>query len=315
MRGDDQKIVRQSGVTASKILYVAAMNIRSLALRALTSLPIALLATLAFSASAGAATNEIEGVWSFNGGSVAIQPLSNGTFQGTVVTPTKFASCEHPAEQLMWTNMTPQADGSFWGLHQWYKGEGSTCEEDPVPGPTAWRVLHESNGAPYLLVCFSHPGTSQPKIAPDGTATEDTFGCEKSTPLASPSEVEVSGKGGPSGSGGSGAITFNKTVVLPTTTACVSQSSLKIKLEDPKYDPLEQILVKIAGKQAADVKGVKALAKALKKGITLTNLPSGTYKVNVTATTVLKQQLTGSQTYKACTTGSGNIKLKKTHHG
>jgi hypothetical protein len=294
------------------MLYVSPMNIRPLARRALTSSPILLLLVLAFSGSAAAATNEIEGVWSFNGGSVAIQPLSNGTFQGTVVTPTTFATCEHPAEQVMWTEMRLQTEGSsagsFWGLHQWYKGTGASCEKDAL-GPTAWRVLHESDGAPYLEVCFSHPGTSQPKIAPDGTATEDTFGCEKSSPLASLSEVEVLGKAG----SGTAGVTFSKTVVLPSATACVSQTSLKIALKDPKYDALTQVVVKLNGKTVADVKGVKRL----KKGITLTKLPTGTYKISVVATTVLKQRLTGSQTYKSCTKGSGKIKLKggKKHHG
>jgi hypothetical protein len=64
--------------------------------------------------------------------------------------------------------------------------------------------------------------------------------------------------------------------------------------------------------------GRQGQQKALEKGgITLTKLPSGTYKINVTATTVLKQKLTGSQTYKACTVGSGDIGLKgrKKHHG
>jgi hypothetical protein len=291
------------------MLYVPAMNIRPLAHRALKPFPIALLAVFAFSGTAIATTNEIEGVWSFNGGSVAIQPLSDGTFQGTVVTPTTFATCEHPAEQVMWTDMRAQEDGSFWGLHQWYKGEGASCVEDPVLGPTAWRVLHESGGARYLEVCFSHPGTSQPKIAANGTATEDTFGCEKSSPLASLSEVEVPGKAG----SGTAGITFSKTVVLPNATACVSQTSLKIALKDPKYDPLTEVVVKLNGKKVADVKGIKRL----KKGITLTKLPTDTYKVSVTATTVLKQHLTGSQTYKSCTKGSGMIKLKgkKKHHG
>jgi hypothetical protein len=294
-----------SGATASKMLYVPPMNIRLLARRALKSSPIALLAVLTInSGSAAAATNEIEGIWSFNGGTVAVQPLPDGTFQGTVVTPTRFATCEHPAEQVIWTNMQPLADGSFSGLHFWYQGEGTTCKEDPTRGPTAWRVLHESNGAHLLEVCFSHPGTSQPKIAPDGTATEDTFGCEKSA-LIEPLPT-VSG-------GGSGGITFSKTVVLPPATGCVAQSSLKIALKDPKYDPLTEVVVKIGSKKVADVKGVKKI----KKGITLKKLPAGTYKINVVATTILKQKLTGSQTYKACTKGSGKIKLKggkKKHH-
>jgi len=84
---------------------------------------------------------------------------------------------------------------------------------------------------------------------------------------------------------------------------------------NPKYDPHTEVLVKINGKKVTDVKGIKLL----KKGITLKKLPSGTYKISVVATTVLKQHLSGSQTYKSCTTGSGTIGLKRVkkhhHHG
>ena len=75
---------------------------------------------------------------------------------------------------------------------------------------------------------------------------------------------------------------------------------------------LTEVLVKINGKKFAVVKGVKRL----KKPITLTKLPSGTYKISILATTVLKQRLSGSQTYKSCTAGSGKIGLKdgKKHH-
>jgi hypothetical protein len=72
----------------------------------------------------------------------------------------------------------------------------------------------------------------------------------------------------------------------------------------------------IFGKKVADVKGVKLL----KKGITLKKLPTGTYKISIVATTVLKQHLSGSQNYKSCTKGSGTIGLKRVkkkhhHHG
>ncbi len=98
--------------------------------------PIVLLAVLAFSGSAGAATNEIEGVWSFNGGSVAIQPCARQqTFQGTVVTETKFAECPHTAGEVMWTNMKEQPDGSFWGFHQWFRAGCKTGIA--FVGPTA----------------------------------------------------------------------------------------------------------------------------------------------------------------------------------
>jgi hypothetical protein len=75
-------------------------------------------------------------------------------------------------------------------------------------------------------------------------------------------------------------------VVLPkATAACISQTSLKIKLRDPKYDPLKEVLVKINGKKVALVKGVKSL----KKSVTLKKLPSVIYKIGVVATTVISQ--------------------------
>lgn len=54
------------------------------------------------------------------------------------------------------------------------------------------------------------------------------------------------------------------------------------------------VVVQIGGKQVTLVKGVKFL----KKGITLKKLPTGTYKISIVAT-VLKQHLSGSQTYKS----------------
>jgi hypothetical protein len=44
-----------------------------------------------------------------------------------------------------------------------------------------------------------------------------------------------------------------------------AQSSLKIVLKDPKYDPLTEVVVKIGSKKVADIKGVKTI----KKGIVL----------------------------------------------
>jgi hypothetical protein len=292
------------------------MNIRPLAHRALTSSPIVLLAILAFGGGTAAASNSIEGVWSFDEGAVEIAPLSNGTFQGTVVKETKFVDCSHPVEQVMWTDMQLQPEGYFSGLHQWY--HGANCEENPTLGHTAWRVLTGAHGEHTLKVCFNSPGDEVlPTIAASGApfnsseyaAYHVTYSCVESKPLAPPQTVEGEGasKSGSEGiKSGSGVITFSSAVVLPSPTACVSQTSLKIALKDPKYDPLSEVVVKLNGKKVADVKGVKKL----KKGITLKKLPTGTYKISVVATTVLKQQLTGSQTYKSCTKGSGKIKLK-----
>lgn len=309
-----------------KMLYVLRdMDVRSLLRRSLRCMLLALIILPLGGSVAAATSNTIEEVWSFNGGAVAVQTLPDGTFQGTVVTPTRFAECEHPAGQVMWTDMQQQTDGSFWGLHQWY--QGTACEQIPVLGHTAWRVLEASSSARVLKVCFNTPGgESQPTIAANGKEANVTYGCVESSPLAPLPTVseegpakgsEGSGNGGGAngssgGGAGAGVITFNQTVGLPNPKACVSQTSLKIKLRDPKYDPLAEVLVKINGKKVADVKGVKNL----KRGITLKKLPTGTYKISVVATTVLKQHLTGSQTYKSCIKGSGKIKLKrvKDHH-
>jgi hypothetical protein len=259
-------------------------------------------------ASADAASN-IEGVWSFGGGEIAIQPLSNGTFTGTVVTETKFAQCAHPVGQQIWSGITPQADGSFWGLHQWYY-ETAACTLNPTLGPTAWRVLEAADGSHFLRVCFSTPGTSQPTISASGAPSNSseyaahgvTYGCDDSA-LEAPLPT-----GGSSGSNGSGASnSFNKAVVLPSAS-CVKQSSLKIKLRDPKFDPLKEVVVHISGKKVASVKNVKKL----KKGIQLTGLPNGSYTLKITATTVLGHKLVGSRTYHACVIPpSGKVKLHR----
>ena len=64
------------------------------------------------------------------------------------------------------------------------------------------------------------------------------------------------------------------------------------------------MLVKIGSRKVADVKGVKKV----KKGITIKKLPAtGSYKVSVTATTILKQKLTGKNSCAA--TGVGSLRL------
>jgi len=284
------------------------MHVRLLRRRSLKSSVVALVALIVLmvgGTTALAATADIEGVWSFKGGAIAIQSLSDGTFQGTVVTPTTFVECPHPAGEVLWTNLRRQSDGSYWGFHQWFKGP--KCEVVPELGLTAWRVLVNGAGARFVRVCFSDPGSkSQPTIAPDGSSAGATFagfphGCTDSaliSPLPTVSSNEGSGNG-------PGQITFHNTVVLPNAKACVSQTSLKIKLHHPKYDPLKEVVVRIKGKKVADVKGVKRL----KKGVTLKKLPSGTYKISVLAITVLNQRLFGSRTYHSCTKSSGIIKL------
>jgi hypothetical protein len=133
------------------------------------------------------------------------------------------------------------------------------------------------------------------------------------TPEEEVSKGSTGGKGSGTGQGSTGnssQVTFVNTVTLPGAKACISRSSLRITLREPKYDPLEEVVVKIGNKKVLDLSGVKAI----KKGITLTHLPTGSYKISVLAITVLKQRLHGSQSYKSCSKGSGKIKLSHAGH-
>ncbi len=262
-----------------------------------------LIAVGALGSSAGAAPkNNIEGVWSFNGGNVGIQRLANGTYQGTVVTPTKISNCTHPVGQVMWTDMRQQADGSFWGHHLWYRG--ASCETVAQPGETAWRVLENASGAHYLEVCLSVPGSgSQPTIAANGTAAHDTYGCVKSALVAPLPTLSGSSKG-------SGDISAAKVITLPSTKGCVRKKTLTIKLHEPRYDPFKEVVVRINGKKVADVHFAKASKKTSERTIVIKHLPAGTYKLSVLVVTVLKQRLVSRGTYHNCK-GSG----KQQHHG
>jgi hypothetical protein len=264
----------------------------------LALLVLAAVPALAFAdtASGGSRTgNPIEGVWSFSGGAVAIEGLSDGSYQGTVVSPTKFAVCTHPAGQVMWTGMKEQADGSFWGLHSWFKG-GDKCEENPLRGLSAWRVLVGADGARHLVVCFSTPGDdSQPRIDAAGKCTGGTFG----------PAIESSPLGGLPGSGSDGPVSFGKVVQVPSNASCLKRNSLKIKLRNPQYDPLKEVVIKVNGKKVKAVVGTEKLQKP----IVIRNLPAGAFKVTIVATTVLNERLKGSRKYTGCGTGSGKIRL------
>lgn len=246
-------------------------------------------------APAGAAS-EIEGVWSFNGGEVAVHAVAGGKFEGVVVAPTRFAECTHQLGEPMWTEMTPQPDGSYWGSHQWLFEK--TCAKNPEPGPTAWRVLHASGGARELEVCFSAPGEPQPTIAPNGKSAGASYGCVQSSPTAL-LPVVVHPNSSSAGTGAAERISFAATVVLPRASACVRRRQLRIAIVEPRRDPLRELEVRIRRHRVLDVRGVKRLTHAVE----LRHLPNGTYTLKITATTVLGQRLTGSRTYHSCTRG------------
>lgn len=263
---------------------------------------IALAMLLGIGAASAGAASEIEYAWTFEHGEVAIQPAANGELVGIVLQPTQFAVCAHKAGEEMWTDIAPQPDGSYWGLHQWFAN--GSCAHDPTRGLTAWRVMRKPDGSKYLLVCFSEPGsTSQPTIAPDGTPAGTALPCVESEPTAPPPVVSNGGKSGAGQSGGE-VVRFSTTFALPKSALCLRQHSLKIKLHDPQRDPLAKVVVKIKRRTVAVVRGVQRL----KRGIVLKNLPSGSFTLEFMATTVLHQHITGRRTYHSCGKGSsGNV--------
>jgi hypothetical protein len=242
-----------------------------------------LVALLGLFGGVAEAANEIEGVWSFGGGSVAIQGQAGGGYQGTVVEGTVFAVCEHPVGQVMWTGMRERPDGSFWGRHLWYHGAG--CDVDPNPGLTAYRVVPTAAGQRILLVCFSNPGDpSQPLIAPDGEVSGDTYGCVESEPLA-----RVPGSSG-------ARIDFDQLLTLPPPKAPGCRRTLTLVPRNLRYDPLKRIEVRIAGIRVATV----TASKDLHRKIVLRQLPEGRFRFQVVVVTVLKQRFARTRVYRGC---------------
>jgi hypothetical protein len=243
-------------------------------------LMVAILALLSVGAASAAATSSIEGIWSFGGGEIAIKPVGNGTFEGVVTAQTTFAECPHEVGQAIWTDITQQPDGSYWGLHFWYF-EKSNCTENPERGKTAWRVVEEPNGSRYLRVCLSNPGTSQPTIPAPGAEANWTYGCLSSALLA---PLPTSSQAG-----------FIQRLA-PSATKCVSGRRFEIHLGEPANDPFKSVRVTLHGK----------VIKNFHRGnyvdaiVNLKGLPLGAFTIKVSAKTVLGLDLTGSRTYHTC---------------
>jgi hypothetical protein len=286
-----------------------------------SSLPLAITATillLTTGVATAAATTQIEGIWSFNGGQIAIQPEGNGKFEGIVVSPTTFAACVHEDGQKIWKEITPLADGSYQGFHEWFEpNPNEECIPDPTLGPTAWRVIEESDGARYLRVCLSRPGTTQPTLPPGSAGVGATYECKSSASIAPLSKAPGETSGGGSGSTGnpgtgtgtgkSGTSAYIETLSLPSANKCLSARLFRIHLQDPKYDPFKTVVVTIKGKKL----------KTTRKGafivvtINLKGFPHGRFTVKILATTVLGHHLSGSRTYRTCAKKAKASKPKK----
>jgi hypothetical protein len=278
--------------------------------RASLLLAIVALFLLTVGATAAAASSTIEGVWSFNGGQIAIQPEGNGKFEGVVVQPTTFAVCTHPAGQKIWKEITLQADGSYWGFHQWYKT--NTCTENPVLGPTAWRVVEGSGGSHYLRVCLSYPGSGQPSIPPGSSGVGATYNCESSAftapvPVVAASESPGSPTTLGTTTGSSGVSAFQESLSLPSANKCLSVRLFKIHVQDPTYDPFRSISVTLKGHKIRTTHSGKYIVAT----INLQGLKRGAFTVKISATTVLGHHLSASRTYHTCAKKPKRAKVKK----
>src|SRR6476620_1218955 len=175
--------------------------------------------SLLWAAASGAqAASPIEGVWSFNGGRIAIQQSGQpGQFAGTVVAPTTFSLCTHPVGEEIWTQMAKQPDGSYWGLHQWFF-ETSECVRNPALGRTAWRVL-QSAGGRYLRACFREPGSGlQPTISPHVVVENATFGCVDSALVSAIPDFS--------------SAHLSRYVSFPASKGCLGRRKLRIHIHD-----------------------------------------------------------------------------------
>jgi hypothetical protein len=250
---------------------------------ALLALAVGLLAL--WPGQAGAAT-PIEGVWSFNGGQVAIQAQEDGTFLGTVVAPTKFSECYHPVGEEMWTQIRLQPDGSYHGVHQWYFAT-SECVPNPALGLTAWRVLQAPEGSRFLRVCFSAPGSSsQPTIAADGTNQGATFGCSDSARISALPSIKRS--------------EVSKYLILPSNRNCVRRLKMKVRIHDPASDPFQKISVRLRSGAVHRRARLKRRAHNVVATLSLRGLPSETFTVTVRTTTLLGSSLSTKRSYRVC---------------
>jgi hypothetical protein len=263
-----------------------------------TSLLLAIAAALVLlcvACAAAGASPSIEGVWEFEHGQIDITSAGNNQFVGIVVQETTFAECPHRVEEHIWTGMTEQLDGSYWGNHQWLFEK--SCLPNPEPGPTAWRVKEEA-GRKYLRVCFSRPGTTQPEIPASGPETGVTYECIDSKLTAALPVVAGSGATGgstpPPGTPASGVA--GERLSLTSAKQCLSGRLFKIHLLEPKYDPFKTVAVTIRGHKIATVhRGDYVIAT-----INLKGLPRGAFTVKIHATTVLGHSLSSSRTYHTC---------------
>jgi hypothetical protein len=240
------------------------------------------LASLVAAASAQA-SSPIEGLWSFNGGTVSVEPAGGGSFHGIVVKATSFSECSHPIGEEIWSQVRQRPDGSFWGLHQWYFAQ-SGCQPNPELGLTAFRLLPAAHGTSILKVCFSQPGEdSQPRIKPDGTVIGATDGCTVSGRVRrETTDAEAA-----------------KYIRLPAGPRCGS-SRLRIMLRSPAGETIARVEVKL---RSGNVRRRAKLVHAhggIVATLSLRGLTQPSFVVTARLTTSLRRVVKRTRRYRLC---------------
>jgi hypothetical protein len=231
-------------------------------------------ATIAASAGPARAVAPIEGSWLFDSGEVLVQATGPGTFTGTVVKPTTFAAaCPHPAGQQMW-----QISGSglsYTGTHVWY---GADCSEKPG-GKSTWTITSSDPASFTLRFCTVNVGGGPPTFDVAGNPVGGTI-CNDLKRLLPPAPKP----------------TFNAVVSLPKETRkCRSRRDFRIRLREPKADPLVRATVQVNGRQVRVLAGTRLTAP-----VNLRGLPTGRYAVKIVATTASGRVIQGTRRYRTC---------------
>lgn len=263
--------------------------------KGLLSLLIVSLLSITATASAQA-SNPIEGVWSFNGGKVAVEAAGDGSFHGIVVEPTTFSECAHPVGEEVWTEMRQQPDGSYWGLHQWYFEQ--SCTPNPERGLTAWRVQTGADGSKSLEVCFSEPGSkSQPKIPATGAPSGSTYGCSNSariSPLTSVKQADAPNY-----------------ILLPANGLCLTRAKLRIRLRNPSGDPIVSAKVRLRSGKIRRRAKLTAKSNGFLAVLNLRGLTKPKFTVRAEVTTALDNVLKRKRTYRLC--GPTRVRTHRHH--
>jgi hypothetical protein len=242
-------------------------TVRGLALAGAT------VAGLATGAGAAYAAQPIEGSWLFQNGEVLVEPTGAGTFKGTVVKPTRFIACTHPTGQVMWN--IGGSGAAYTGTHVWYH---SDCSVDPG-GLSTWAITNTAPATFALRFCTVRPGGGPPTFDAAGTPTGGTS-CNDLKRILPPQPTP----------------TFDRVVSVPKATrACRSRRSLRIRLREPKADPLVRATVDVNRHRVRVVTGARLAA-----AVNLRGLPRGRYLVRIVVTTASGRNVQGYRSYRTC---------------